>query len=165
MSFPLRQETLMRWILFAVFLIVFVAVVTGTLGALFFGFGHLTEYERDVLFTSFIVEIGAAVVALFYSIFGLRRSKKAPTRLRLDLDEFSDVQTLIGRTAVLSPSKADGRSLSDVNIKIMNDNGPYLPLDLPQIADNVYVTIDAGQKCYAGSFVVGTYRVELSEEG
>ena len=164
MPVPKKQQNLMRWILFWVFLSLFIAVVIGTLGALFFGFGHLTDSERDVLFKVFIVEIGAAIIALFYSIFGLKRPGAEATRLRLDSGKFSDVQRLIGKAAVLSPSRADGCSLDDINIKVLDDNGPYIPLELPDSAYSAYITVDTGRKRYSGSFIVGTYIVKLSEE-
>ncbi|MCK4787715.1 MAG: hypothetical protein KAV87_28435 [Desulfobacteraceae bacterium] len=43
--------------------------------AVFLGIGSLSESERGILFRVFIGEIGAAVIALFYSIFGLKRAK------------------------------------------------------------------------------------------
>ena len=107
MTLTAEQESLMRWILFWVFLVIFVAVVAGTLGALFFNFGYLEDVERNTLFTAFIVEVGAAIIALFYSIFRLRRTGTAASRLRLSLEEFADVRQLIGKTAVLWPSRED----------------------------------------------------------
>ena len=164
MPLPPKQEALMRWILFGVFLSIFVMAVAGTLGALFFGFGHLTDRERDVLFTTFIVEVGAAIGVLFYSIFKLTRTSAGPARVRLSLGEFSDVRTLTGKTATLAPSKADGSSLDEVSVKVLNDNGPCIPLELPEPAYSVYVTVDTGHKRFSGSFIVGTYLVDLEEE-
>lgn len=42
---------------------------------MFFGIGSPSESEREFLFKVFVGEIGAAVIALFYSIFGLRKSR------------------------------------------------------------------------------------------
>jgi len=66
----------MRWILFWVITSLFVLVVAATLGIMFLGGGNLNGQERSILFNSFIVEIGVAVFALFYSIFGLRKHAK-----------------------------------------------------------------------------------------
>ena len=40
----------------------------------FFGFGQPTPEERSLMVKGFIVEIAACVIALFYSMFGLRKS-------------------------------------------------------------------------------------------
>lgn len=155
----------MRWILFWVFVALFVVIVLGTLGAVFFGFGNLTESERSTLFNIFLVEIGVAVVALFYSIFGLKKRIEAgETKVRLNLGKYADVRKLVGKTAKLSPSKVDGTSLREVECRILDDNGPYLPLSLDPSTYSIYVTIQAVGKFYSGSFVVGTYLVDLFED-
>jgi len=63
----------MRWILFYIFTALFVLIVVMTIATVFFGLGAPTENERDLLFKTFVVEIGLAVVALFYSLFGLKK--------------------------------------------------------------------------------------------
>ncbi len=63
----------MRMVIFWVFIALFVIVVCATLGLIFFGFGSPTAEERSLLFNVFIGEVGAAVIALFYSLFGLRK--------------------------------------------------------------------------------------------
>ena len=65
----------MRWILFWVFIGLFCIIVIATLSAVFLGIGSPSEIERGLLLKIFIGEIGAAVIALFYSIFGLKRDK------------------------------------------------------------------------------------------
>lgn len=155
----------MRWILFWVFVLLFVIVVLGTLGAMFFGFGHLTDSERSTLFKFFIVEIAAAIVALFYSIFGLKnKSKAGETRVRLNLGRYADVRKLTGSIATLAPSQVDGTSLTEADCRILYDNGPYLPLSLPPSTYSVYVTVQTGENTYSGSFVVGTYLVDLTKD-
>lgn len=160
------QEGQMKWILFWVFVGLFVLIVMGTLSALFFGFGTLQQNERETLFKVFLIEIGLAVVALFYSIFrikGIEKSEQA--RVRLSLGELGDVRRLVGKPATLSPSKADGSNIrEDIQTRILDDNGPYIPLDLPPIARSVYLTVRLGDKTYSGSFSVGTHLVELNED-
>lgn len=154
----------MRWVLFWVAVGIFLVVVAGTLGALFFGFGDLEPGERATLFRVFIVEVGLAVVALFYSLFRLKGgSGTLECRLRLDLREYSDVRQLVGRPAILSPLTSDGTSLDTISVMILDDNGPYVPLELPDSVDAVYITIDSEEKHYSGSFPVGTYHVDLTE--
>ncbi|MCP4977161.1 MAG: hypothetical protein GY931_13455 [Maribacter sp.] len=65
----------MRWILFYIFTALFVLIVVMTMATVFFGIGEPTENERDVLFKTFIVEIGLAVATLFYSLFGLKKQR------------------------------------------------------------------------------------------
>ena len=47
---------------------------------LFFHFGFVLEPERKVLINSFIIETGAAIIALFYSLFNLDKVKHAITK-------------------------------------------------------------------------------------
>ena len=166
------QESLMRWVLFWVFVGLFVVIVIGTLLAVFLGVGKLLASERDTLFRVFLLEVGAAVVALFYSIFGIKQKHTGePSKVRLnigetpDVQQLADVKRLVGKTAMLSLSKADGGNLKDdVTCKILDDNGPYIPLDLPPSTHDVYVTVKLGDKTYSGSFVVGTHLVGIKSE-
>lgn len=160
-----EQEDRMRWVLFWVLISFFIVIVLGTLGALFLDFGNLTEKERDLLFYAFLLEIGGAVFTLFYSLFGIKRKDEAKERkVRLSLGEFEDVTNLIGKTALLNPSEFNGNSLGEIQTKVQNDQGPYLPLELPPTAHSVYITVPTGEKAYSGSFVVGTYLVDMFEE-
>jgi hypothetical protein len=70
----------MRWILFIVFLVLFVVATVCTLSAVFFHIGSPTPNERTLLLNAFVIEIGAAVIALFYGLFGLSRGKKAESQ-------------------------------------------------------------------------------------
>jgi hypothetical protein len=150
-------STTERSVLFYVFVVLFVVIVAATLLTIFFGFGHLTPVERNVLFSAFVVEIGAAVVALFYVVFGLRRdAEDAKIRLKHD-----DIRALIGKDAVLTPIESSGNNLSTVTFKVLNDNGPYVPFRLPAKTHSVYITVKEGQKSYSGSFRVGTYLVDM----
>jgi hypothetical protein len=62
----------MRWALFWVFVALFAITTIGTLLAVFFGIGSPSPQERSILVNVFVVEIGAAVAALFYSLFRLK---------------------------------------------------------------------------------------------
>lgn len=68
----MSQITKMRWVLFWVFVTAFIIIVLSTLSMIFFGFGQATPEERSLLFKVFIGEIGVSIVALFYSLFGLK---------------------------------------------------------------------------------------------
>ena len=155
----------MRWILFWVFVSLFIVVVVVTLMAAFLGLGSLRSDQVDLLVKAFILEIGAAVVALFYSIFGLRQNKGGEqSRVRLTLGKGTDMRQLVGKTATLSLSTASGANLDDdISRMILNDGGPYIPLDLPPTTHDVYVTVTVGGNIYSGSFVVGTHLVDLTK--
>ncbi len=160
-----EQEGLMRWILFWIFVGLFVVIVLATLGAVFLRYGDLREQERETLFTVFLVEIGVAVVALFYSLFRLKKpGNGGGDRVRLSLGELADVRRLVGKTAILSPSEQSGVSLEEVECNVLDDNGPFVPLAIPSSAYHVLVTVDARTTTYSGSFVVGTHLVDLSED-
>tara|TARA_R110002012_G_scaffold321631_1_gene550234 strand:+ start:63 stop:824 length:762 start_codon:yes stop_codon:yes gene_type:complete len=77
----------MKWILFTVFMILFVLAVLGTLGVVFFGFGTPTDGERELLVTGLILEIAACVIALFYSIFGLKKTETLSDERILTLEK------------------------------------------------------------------------------
>jgi len=64
----------MRWILFWIFLVAFIIIFLATTATVFLGFGQCTQDERSLLFKTFIIEIGIAVAALFYALFGLKRA-------------------------------------------------------------------------------------------
>lgn len=81
-----NQQNQMKWILFWVFLILFILMVLGTLGMVFFGFGSPTESERSLMVKGLIGEVAACIIALFYSIFGLRKTNEEPDNIE-DLKE------------------------------------------------------------------------------
>lgn len=69
------HDQVMKKTLFYIFTGAFVIILVLTIASVFFGFGQPTESERSRLFYTFIIETGAAVAALFYFTFGLRKSK------------------------------------------------------------------------------------------
>lgn len=165
MKASFQQEERMRWVLFWVFVSFFIMITLGTLGALFFELGSLDKDKLDILVYAFPIEIGAAIIALFYFVFGIERKNYSKERkVRLNLGEFSDVTNLVGKNASLSPCEFSGASLGEIETKVLNDQGPYLPLDLPPTTYSVYITVPAGEKEYSGSFVMGTYLVDMTEE-
>ncbi len=67
------QKAKMRWYMFWVFMVLFIIVSILTISALFFDFGQLESKYKDNLTWAFVLEVGGAVVALFYSIFDIKR--------------------------------------------------------------------------------------------
>jgi hypothetical protein len=68
-----KQNNRMRSVLFYIFIAIFVVIVAGTIGMVFFGLGRPEPHEREILFNVFIGEIGLAVLALFKVLFGLKK--------------------------------------------------------------------------------------------
>lgn len=71
-----NQKDQMKWVLFWVFLTLFIIMVLGTLAMVFLGFGSPTESERELMVKGLIGEVAACIIALFYSIFGLKGSSE-----------------------------------------------------------------------------------------
>ncbi len=164
MSKETLQTQKMKWVLFWVFVVLFVLIVLGTLGAVFLNWGKVQSNERDILFKMFLVEIGLAVAALFYSIFDLKERKQQSTqRLRLHAGEQFDAKKFVGKKATLSTSDMDGESLDTLEVTIIDDNGPIIPLKLPDEAYSVLVSISLGPTNYTGSFILGTHLLHLKE--
>lgn len=99
----------MKWILFTVFITLFTLAVLGTLSVVFLGFGAPTDAEREWLVKGLILEVAACVVALFYSIFGLKKSS-GPVDDRV----LSDIETRLEEleSKVLITTKEIDRSVS-----------------------------------------------------
>lgn len=74
-----EQNEKMRWILFWIFIGFYVVITILTILALFFGLGNLTEGYKNTLFTTFIIETGVGVIALFYALFGLKKAGEKET--------------------------------------------------------------------------------------
>jgi len=88
-----KQKKTISYVLFWTFWAVYLFTCVGTLAMLFFGFGTVHESERTILTSSFVIETGAAIFALFYSIFGLKKSKESKEILKLqkELEEKNKV--------------------------------------------------------------------------
>ena len=157
------KTTTMRWVLFWVFIVLFVIIVVLTLLSVFFGMFSLQQSERDVLFKVFIVEIGLAVAALFYAMFNLKQAAASSSRkVRLDFPDLSDIQQFISKTAKCSLILDNGEAAPDITCTILDDNGPYITLDVPKDAKNTFVSVATDSKQYFGSFPLDSYRVSMT---
>jgi hypothetical protein len=67
------QDGWMRKVMFLVLMIVFVVMFILTCLALFADFGHLGSGNKTLLTTTFVIESGVAVFALFYKLFGIKK--------------------------------------------------------------------------------------------
>jgi len=103
------QKKQMQWYMFITFLSLFIIVSALTILALFFGFGQLQEKYQDKLMWAFVLEIGAAVVALFYSIFDLKK----PTSQALNDPQKENESKPIESPSLTSNEKRIFRALMD----------------------------------------------------
>lgn len=157
------KTTTMRWVLFWVFIILFVIIVVLTLLSVFFNVGNPTESQKDLLFKVFIIEIGLAVVALFYAMFNLKQAAASKSRkVRLDFGDLIDIQQFIAKTAVCSLILDNGEAAPDIKRTILDDNGPYISLDFPKNAQNTLVSVQTDSKLFSGSFPTDSYRVTMT---
>lgn len=69
------HDPAMKKILFYLFTSAFVIILLLTIASVFFNVGQPTETERNMLFYTFMVEVGVAVAALFYLVFGIRKNE------------------------------------------------------------------------------------------
>lgn len=81
----LAQTEKMRWIVFYIFIGLFVLIVLVTIAAVFYGFGNVPQEVRQSVFNIYIIEIGVAVIALFYSLFGLKKDRELKPSEVIDL--------------------------------------------------------------------------------
>jgi hypothetical protein len=118
----------MKWILFWVFISLFVLAVLGTFSVVFFGMGTPTEAERDWLVKGLILEVAACVIALFYSIFGLKKtndshSDKKLSNLEIRIEELE--QKFLLSTKEISNSKNLSPISDDSEVNLVEDNFIY----------------------------------------
>jgi hypothetical protein len=73
----------MRWYIFWIFITLFVMASVLTILGLFFGVGNLSERHEDKLVLAFVIEVGVAVAALFYSLFGIKKSGESNAEAQL----------------------------------------------------------------------------------
>lgn len=68
-----KQKIVVSWVLFWTFWVIFVLYCVGTLAMLFLGFGKVLETERPTLINMLIGEVSVGLLALFYSVFNLKK--------------------------------------------------------------------------------------------
>ncbi len=100
-----NQADQMKWALFWVFLILFVLMVLGTLAMVFFGFGSPTESERELMVKGLIGEVAACIIALFYSIFGLKSRSASDSEITDLKGKVSELSTQLESLGFKSSTK------------------------------------------------------------
>ena len=114
----------MKWILFWTFLVLFSLAVLGTLGVVFLGFGTPTESERELLVKGLIGEIAACIIALFYSIFGLKNNDNtSDEKLKLLENRIEKLETkLITSTEEINASINSISTAKDDDLGVPKSN-------------------------------------------
>ncbi len=115
-----NQLYLMKWILFWVILILFILAVLGTFGIVFFGFGTPTDSERDLLVKALIGEIAAAVIALFYSMFNLKKQGTMPADQKENIDD-AKLQNLTPGDEDTNTTKVGGDNVYQIKLDIKGE--------------------------------------------
>lgn len=69
-------DTRTKNLLLYVFLFVYLLSALGTLAMLFLGWGAVRDAERQLLVNAFLIESAAAIGALFYSLWGLKKKEE-----------------------------------------------------------------------------------------
>jgi|GEM_PF-5743446 len=87
-----KQKELISWILFWTFWVIFVLYCFGTLAMLFLGFGEVQEAERPMLINMLVGEVSVGLLALFYSVFNL---KKGAGNSPIDNDELNRLKAQV----------------------------------------------------------------------
>ncbi len=159
----------MRWTLFWVFIILFILLVILTMIATFFDVGSLSEVDQSLLVKGLLVELGLAVFALFYAVFGLRNPKQDATKtmmkVRIGFPEMVDVRGLVGRKASCSfIGLTELEREPPTEVYLLDDNGPMLTLIPPPGAAYVIISIQLEEKMYSGSFALDSRIVDLEPE-
>jgi fumarate reductase subunit D len=158
------QTDTMRWILFGVILVLFIVIVVFTILAIFFNYGNLSPENEKILVRVFIVEIGVAIITLFYAIFGLKRKDKGIHKIRLIFEEMLDVRHFFGKQVTCTPYKSSGEALDPILSRVYNENGPCISIELPAETHNVFLSIDLDSHAYSGSFSVDSFLVDITKE-
>lgn len=89
MNYELKQK-LQAW-LFFVFLAIFSVTCTLTLLAVFSDLGSLTDDQKDKFINATLFEVAAGIIALFYSLFGLKKIKESKPAVNAENNVSSDV--------------------------------------------------------------------------
>jgi hypothetical protein len=135
-----EQEYRMRWIMFWVFITAFALILIFTISSVFFGYGQPTSEERRLLFKTFIVEVGIAIAALFYSLFGIKRGTE---KASLKTSNIESEHSILPQS--YSFSTIIGEILDTVN-RIEADNGSLVRWhvsrgDGPRLFDGIYSSL------------------------
>lgn len=155
-----NTETKMRLILFFVITGFFIIITTLTILAVFTNLVDPGQQYQDTLFYTFLVEIGGAIIALFYSLNNLKSSanKKATDKT---YDKISDA------TDDLMDEIDESRARLRTNVDISGLKGQWSATwflegkEEPYVEDNIWIEEIKGNEIHGkGVDKKGTYEFE-----
>jgi len=127
-----KSNQLMKWIMFWVFMALFTLAVLGTLGVVFLGFGTPTEAEREWLVKGLIIEVAACIVALFYSMFGL---KPETTRQQFNVEQIeSRISELESKILLTTEKISSDTTMISIDKDEKTNNSDLMSQMFPHIA-------------------------------
>lgn len=92
------KQKLQVWLFFA-FLAIFSVTCVLTLLAVFSDLGSLTDAQKDKFINATLFEVAAGIIALFYSLFGLKKAKQdkpvGNTENNVSSDEISEPEEIL----------------------------------------------------------------------
>ncbi len=88
-SMESKQNLIISWTLFFTFWVIFSLSCVGTLAMLFLGFGEVQEAEIPTLINMLIGEVSIGLLALFYSVFNLKKDSL------IDNDEINSLKAQV----------------------------------------------------------------------
>lgn len=159
----------MKWTLFIIFILIFVSTSGLTLREMFFvKESNLSEDERSMLFNTFLVSVGSAVLALFYSFFKIKgASRKNGTiekefTIRLAFEGQNDINSFFGKKIKCIPFAEHGRKLDEITCIIVESGGPLISIKPPDEAKLALLEFEYQGVEYLGSFSLGSYMVDMT---
>jgi len=168
-----QQQKIMRWILFMTILLLFVIISGLTLNEVFFAQeSNLVGDERNLLFNTFLVAVGTSIIALFYSMFGLKRGNANSTELdknkehlvRLNFDDFVDIKSFFGKEVECTPIAKHSERFEDIKCYIIDSGGPTISIKPPIGAKSLLISFEINNISYSGSFALDCYLVDMVGE-
>ncbi len=165
-----QQQKTMRWILFLIILLLFLVISILTIYEVFIrDINHLMEDERELLFNTFLVSIGTSIIALFYSIFGLKHSGGESKEIgsdrefiiRLNFEDLRDIKSFFGLEVVCTPIAEHSETLAEISCYIIDDGGPCITIKPPKASKFALISFDKNGISYSGSFALGSFLVDM----
>lgn len=155
----------MRWILFWVVLVIFIALVVLTTVSLFTTFLPLDKEFKPVMVTTFVVEVGIAIFGLFYSLFGIKKSGgDGNVKIRLNVIKDSDISQYYGKKVEYSLFDTNSKVIHSAKANVFDENGPTVIVPSLEGTHNVFLTLQLNHEFYTGSFTLDSRLVDLEKE-
>ena len=113
------ESRTMRLVLFWTFLVMFGLAGFGTLAVVFLGYGTSDPAERRILLNIFIVQTATAVIALFYSLLGIKKSTQSAAAA--PVESLVSKEALETLSAELASKTAECRQLQEEKARLVSE--------------------------------------------